>query len=203
MTKFEQSDVMALRRLIMPRLRALLRSTTIQRGLLQAVIIRRLYGMNRLAQFIHRAPSECVPIILRQFGASIGPTCDIEWGLTIHNAVTGFEHLVIEDGCHIGKEVFFDLRAPIHIQTDSTLSMRVSILTHFDAGNAWQGNDRYRSYARPVHVGAHVYVGAAAIVLPGVTLGEGCVVAAGAVVNRDAPAHTLVAGVPARIVREV
>lgn len=55
---------------------------------------------------------------------------------------------------------------------------------------------------KPVVIGADAWIGAAAIILPGVTVGEGAVVAAGSVVTRDVPPYTIVAGVPARVVRE-
>lgn len=58
-------------------------------------------------------------------------------------------------------------------------------------------------YARPVRLGHTVWSGGGAIVLPGVSIGDGAVIAAGAVVTRDVPANTLVAGNPARIVREL
>ena len=54
---------------------------------------------------------------------------------------------------------------------------------------------------RPIVIGDGAWLGARVTVLPGVTVGAGSVVAAGAVVTRDVPAHTLVAGVPARIMR--
>lgn len=55
----------------------------------------------------------------------------------------------------------------------------------------------------PIVIGADVWIGAGAIVLGGVSVGDGAVLAAGAVVSRDVPPATLVAGVPARAVRAV
>jgi len=55
---------------------------------------------------------------------------------------------------------------------------------------------------KPIVIGDHVWIGMRAIILKGVTIGEGSVIAAGAVINRDVPPHTLVGGVPARIIRE-
>jgi acetyltransferase-like isoleucine patch superfamily enzyme len=55
----------------------------------------------------------------------------------------------------------------------------------------------------PVTIGAGSWVGARAIVLPGVTVGRRCIIAAGAVVSRDIPDDTLVAGNPAKVVREL
>lgn len=53
----------------------------------------------------------------------------------------------------------------------------------------------------PIIIGDHVWVGMNTIVLKGVTIGEGAVVAAGSVVNKDVPPHCLVAGVPAKVVK--
>jgi acetyltransferase-like isoleucine patch superfamily enzyme len=55
----------------------------------------------------------------------------------------------------------------------------------------------------PVRIGDGSWIGARAIILPGVTIGRRCLVAAGAVVSKDVPDDTLVAGNPARVVREL
>ena len=54
----------------------------------------------------------------------------------------------------------------------------------------------------PVSIGNHVWIGSKSMILKGVTIGEGSVVAAGAVVVRDVPPHTLVGGVPAKVIKE-
>ena len=53
----------------------------------------------------------------------------------------------------------------------------------------------------PVTIGDDVWIGANAVILPGVTIGRHCVVAAGAVVTKDVPDHTVVGGVPAKVIR--
>lgn len=58
-------------------------------------------------------------------------------------------------------------------------------------------------YAYPVTIEDNVWIGAGAQILPGVTVGQGSVIAAGAIVNRDVPAMTLVAGNPARVIRKI
>ena len=55
----------------------------------------------------------------------------------------------------------------------------------------------------PVTIGNDIWIGANAVILPGVTIGDHSVVAAGAVVTKDVPSHTLVAGVPAKIIKEL
>ena len=58
------------------------------------------------------------------------------------------------------------------------------------------------SKTQPVHIGNHVWIGSGAKILKGVTIGNGSIVAAGAVVVQDVPENCLAAGVPARIVKE-
>ena len=54
-----------------------------------------------------------------------------------------------------------------------------------------------------VNIGNDIWIGANAVILPGVSIGNHSVVAAGAVVTKDVPAHTLVAGVPAKVIKEI
>ena len=58
-------------------------------------------------------------------------------------------------------------------------------------------------YTQPIHIGNGCWIGANVTILPGVNIGKGCVVAAGALVNRDVPCDSLVAGVPAKMIRSL
>ncbi len=80
----------------------------------------------------------------------------------------------------------------VHIGARSYVAMQALVLTH----------DRTRGLYLHTHIGRDCFVGARSIVLPGVSVGDGSIVAAGAVVTRDVPAGCIVAGNPARIIRE-
>ena len=71
---------------------------------------------------------------------------------------------------------------------------------HHPSGE-WSWNDDCLSGARPVKIGRGVFVGARAIILKGVTVGDRAVIGAGAVVSKDVPAHHIAAGNPARMFR--
>ncbi len=69
-------------------------------------------------------------------------------------------------------------------------------------GAADRRSDRNRgALTRPVIIGADVFIGSRAIILKGTTLGEGCVVGAGAVVSGQFPPHSIIAGNPAKVVK--
>lgn len=64
-------------------------------------------------------------------------------------------------------------------------------------------NKRHGLELKPVHIKQNAWLGANTTILPGVTVGENAVVAAGAVVSHDVPDNTVVAGVPARVIKQI
>jgi galactoside O-acetyltransferase len=101
----------------------------------------------------------------------------------------------------IGYECAFTGHAAIDIADQVMIAHKVNLVT---AGHPVEP-DKRRKYitAAPIKIETNVWIGAGATVLPGVHIGEGAVVAAGAVVTRDVPPATLVAGVPATVIRNL
>lgn len=66
-----------------------------------------------------------------------------------------------------------------------------------------KGRREHRGIAKEVHIGNDVWIGANAVILPGVTIGDGTVVGAGAVVTKDIPPMSVVAGVPAKVIKMI
>ena len=64
-------------------------------------------------------------------------------------------------------------------------------------------SDRASMHPKPIHIGKNVWICDGAIIVPGITVGDGAVVAAGAVVIEDVPPYTIVGGVPAAVIREL
>ena len=79
----------------------------------------------------------------------------------------------------------------VHIGAQSYVAFEAVVLTH----------DRTRGMYVHTRIGRNCFIGARSMVLPGVTVGDGCIVAAGAVVTRDVPNGSIVAGNPARLIR--
>lgn len=105
-----------------------------------------------------------------------------------------------------GKNVFVNFgcsfmdRGGITIEDDALIGPNVKLITE---NHALEPELRRYVYGKPVVIKKKAWLGAGAIVLPGVTVGENSVVAAGAVVSKDVPDNTVVGGVPAKILRTV
>jgi UDP-2-acetamido-3-amino-2,3-dideoxy-glucuronate N-acetyltransferase len=118
--------------------------------------------------------------------------------------------VVIGDDCVIGSSCYIGFKSRIgnrvHVNHGSFLPNRSSIgddvfigpnVTFCDDKYPFAGNKNYK--AEPPVVEAGASVGAGAIILPGITLGKGCMIGAGAVVTEDVAPGMVVVGMPARV----
>lgn len=100
----------------------------------------------------------------------------------------------------INHRCYFDARDQITVGASCSLGMEVMLCTStHELGGAEKRAGRYSS--GPVAIGDGTWLGTRVLVLPGVTIGPSCVVAAGSVVTRDLEPHGLYAGAPARRIR--
>lgn len=117
---------------------------------------------------------------------------------------------IIGDRCYIGANVTFGRggRDPISIGNDCTLT-GCTILGHDASPSLFleelQGDSVYnrKSLKRPTIIGNRVFVGVHAVVLPGVIVGDNCIIGAGAIVTRDVSANSVVAGNPAKVIMTI
>ena len=106
----------------------------------------------------------------------------------------------------IGKEVF--INSGCHFQDQGGIEIGDGTLIGHNVVLATINHDldpeknRKNHYA-PIKIGSHVWIGSNATVLPGVTIGDWAVVAAGAVVTKDVPPMTVVGGVPAKVLKQI
>ncbi|MCD8038533.1 MAG: sugar O-acetyltransferase [Lachnospiraceae bacterium] len=108
--------------------------------------------------------------------------------------ITIGKDVFINSGCH------FQDQGGIEIGEGTMIGHNVVLATINHDQNPMK--NRKNHYA-PIKIGAHVWIGSNATILPGVTIGDWAVVAAGAVVTRNVPAMTVVGGVPAKFLKNV
>jgi acetyltransferase-like isoleucine patch superfamily enzyme len=152
-------------------------------------------------------PTQAIAPVLRTFGARIGADVRFRSPLVIHNsgAEQGryYENLRVGDHCYLGRELFLDLQDKIVIEDEVTISQRVMILTHTDSGASPLKDSSLPASQSPVTIRRGAYIGANVTILEGVEIGEASIVGAGAVVTRSVPPATVVAGVPARVIKNL
>ncbi|MCI9576726.1 MAG: sugar O-acetyltransferase [Clostridiales bacterium] len=106
----------------------------------------------------------------------------------------------------VGNNVFinhcceFMDRGGITIEDDVFIGPKVNLITINHAINPYE---RHVTICKPIHICKRVWIGAGVNVMPGVTIGENSIVSAGAVVTKDVPPNTIVAGIPAKVIKEI
>lgn len=121
-------------------------------------------------------------------------------GSRIHFGARFFEPhgLTIGEDTLVGESVFLDGRDSLAIGDHTDIASQVLI---YNSEHDLQSPDLAAIHA-PVKIGNYCFIGPRAIILPGVTIGDGSAVAAGAVVTKDVPPAKIVAGIPARVIGE-
>jgi acetyltransferase-like isoleucine patch superfamily enzyme len=129
-------------------------------------------------------------------------------GSKIDESVAVFTPLYINYGKHtkIGKNVFINFDCVfldlggITIENNVLIAPKVSLLSE---EHPLSPEDRQSLVPGHIHIKTNAWIGAGATILPGVTIGENAVIAAGAVVSKDVPANAVVGGIPARIIKSI
>jgi maltose O-acetyltransferase len=110
--------------------------------------------------------------------------------------------VTIGRGTFVNTGCLFDCFAPIEVGERCSFGMRVTLITStHEPGDASQRAGALSG--RTIRIGDGTWVGACATILPGVTIGDGCVIGAGAVVTSDCDPGWLYAGVPAKPIRRL
>jgi acetyltransferase-like isoleucine patch superfamily enzyme len=151
----------------------------------------------------------------------IGGECLIKASF-VFESVTG--KVAIGNNVHIGSAMFIS-RTSIVIEDDVTMAWEIIIYDHDSHSIYWEyrkddNNQCYMDYhnhngnnvvnknwnhvvSKPIHIRSKAWIGFGVTILKGVTIGEGAVVGAKSVVTKDVPPWTVVAGNPARVVKEI
>lgn len=137
--------------------------------------------------------------LLKKMFAEIGDDCYIEPPL---HANWGGRHV------HFGKNVYANFNLTlvddthIYVGDYTMIAPNVTVAT---AGHPILPELRLKAYQYnfPVHIGKNCWIGAGAVILPGVTIGDNTVIGAGSVVTKDIPANVVAVGNPCRVLRPI
>lgn len=107
---------------------------------------------------------------------------------------------------HVGEHVFINCCCHFQDQGGIYIGDHVLIGSHVVLATINHGQnpaERADNFPEPIHIGNKVWIGAHSTILPGITIGDNAIVAAGAVITHDVPPNAVVAGVPAKIIKYI
>ena len=133
-------------------------------------------------------------LFLRSMGMTIGKDVAINHGIQVRLP----HRITIGDDVFLAEDLILDGRGDLTVGSHSSFASRAQVWT---AQHDWKSPD-FAYVSAPVTIGSYCWIGPSAIVLPGVKIGDGAVVAAGSIVVADVDPWTLVGGNPARKLRD-
>ena len=161
----------------------------------QLICLDKLYDFNqtRPTQLDKRAE------LLKEMFAEIGEDCYIEPPL---HANWGGKH------CHFGNSVYANFNLTLvddtHIYVGDCTMIAPNVVIATAAHPILpELREKAFQFNMPVHIGRNCWIGAGALIMPGVTIGDNTVIGAGSVVTKDIPANVVAAGNPCRVMREI
>ena len=161
------------------------------RGLTSLTRLLRDFAQFFLNSVVMAIPCRCVRrFFLRCYGVKMYSSSYID----MKQYIIAARRLSIGNDSHINQGCLLDCRGGISIGNNVSVSYRVSIIT---AQHETQSR-QFTYCSAPVVLDNYVWVGANATILPGIHIGEGAIVAAGAVVTKDVDSYAIMGGVPAR-----
>lgn len=156
------------------------------------------YLLDATLMFLHVTtyiPSHTIRnLIWKSVGVSLGKNSTLHTGVRVYDP----RNIKIGEGTIIGYGCFIDGRDNVTIGNHTDIASEVMI---YSSEHDLSAPD-FHAVSEPVKIGDYVFIGPRAIILAGVKIGDGAVVAAGAVVTKDVPAYTIVGGVPAKEIGE-
>lgn len=148
----------------------------------------KLYLLSLVSNFV---PSHTIrKLVMRFMGVKIGRGSSIHMGANFYNP----------SGVHIGEDTILGSRIFLDGRDSLKIGSHVDIASEVMIYNAEHdiNSDKFEAITAPVEIGDYVFIGPRAIILPGVKIGKGAIVAAGAVVTKDVSEYSMVGGVPAK-----
>ena len=121
-----------------------------------------------------------------------------------NNEMLFLNNIYIDDYCCIGNRNRIYAQAPVHIKSGTFISDNVEIRTanhHYDGDDLKMLPFDEIAYCKPVIIEENCWIGSSVIILPGVTIHEGAIIGAGAVISSDVPKFAVVVGNPSHIVK--
>ena len=137
-------------------------------------------------------------IFLKLIGNNLGAGTNVKGGCYFYGG-----GLATGKDCFINRGCYFDFSAPITFDDNVVVGHGVTFITAVHNVGTRERRAGRDVTGQPIKIGSGTWVGANATILPSVSIGEGVIIAAGAVVTKDVPDNVMVAGVPAKEIKKL
>jgi acetyltransferase-like isoleucine patch superfamily enzyme len=127
----------------------------------------------------------------------IGNDCFIGKGTVLYSELKDSK-LVIKNNVQINRDVHLDYSGGLEIGCNSLISEGATIFTHSHGYNP-----RSQPIPKPSKIGEAVWIGSKAMIMSGVNIGDGAIIAAGSIVTKDVMPHSIVGGNPAKLIKVI
>lgn len=115
-----------------------------------------------------------------------------------------YSNISIKDNVIITEGCFFLAKNKISIGENTGIGFRTMIITSSNPNGPYSELKKlYSNETKPVKIGDNSWIGAGSLILPGITIGNYSIVAAGSVVTKDVPDYYVVGGVPAKLIKQL
>ena len=172
---------------------------------LLARLFNSFYGYEAINIIFRISPSRYTVSILRHFGAKIGKGVRIQAPFMIHNGDQVkpiFANLEIGHDSYLGRDCIFDLMDKIQIGNKVTISHRVVMNTHTNAGKSPIANKTLINTSGEIKINDGAYLGSNVTVLESVVIGCNTIIGARSLVNKDISDDVTAFGIPCKIHKE-
>lgn len=160
--------------------------------------------VNLLCRFLPEAGGPLRARLYRLIGLDVHRSSFFLGNLDLRSGMEGFyRKLHVGEGTIVGVNTFINVDAEVYLGKDVSIGPQVTIYTGTHQIGPGSRRRAPEVLARKVTIEDGSWVGLASIILPGVTVGHGSVVASGAVVMQDVPPNSYVEGNPARVMRQL
>jgi len=141
--------------------------------------------------------------LYRLFGSKMGEGCKIEQVVLLNYDGGNLGNLILGDKVYIGAGTILDLKSKIKIGSSTKIAAGCNFSTHVDCGQENTISSLFPKREEMITIGSNSWIGLSVTILCGISIGDGVIIGAGSLVNKNLPSHVLAHGLPVKIIKQL
>ena len=155
--------------------------------------------------FLNLHISSCIlrANLFRLFGSKIGKGSKIEQVVLLNYDGDNLGNLIFGEKVYIGAGTILDIKNKIKIGNSTKIAAGCNLSTHVDCGEENTISSLFPKREEMIAIGSNSWIGLSVTILCGISIGEGVIIGAGSLVNKNVPSHVLAHGLPVKIIKQL